>query len=41
MPHLTVALNGFEIGTLSTDHSGGMSFSYTEQWLKQPPCVST
>lgn len=36
MPHLTVALNGFEIGTLTTNRSGGMSFSYAEQWLKQP-----
>lgn len=33
---LLVSLNGVKVGILSKDKSGGLHFSYTEQWMKRP-----
>ncbi|WP_246550628.1 HipA domain-containing protein [Photorhabdus caribbeanensis] len=33
MKALTVALNGFEVGTLFRDGTGAMSFQYKDEWL--------
>nr|WP_306766887.1 type II toxin-antitoxin system HipA family toxin [Halomonas marinisediminis] len=33
---LTVAMNGIEVGTLSQDRSGAMTFRYRPEWLKRP-----
>lgn len=36
MANLTVALNGIEVGVLSLDRSGAMSFRYLPKWLQRP-----
>ncbi|WP_118987665.1 HipA N-terminal domain-containing protein [Photorhabdus sp. CRCIA-P01] len=34
MKALTVALNGFEVGTLFRDGTGAMSFQYKDEWRR-------
>lgn len=36
MPSLTVALNGIDIGKLTLDRSGAMTFQYNPGWLERP-----
>ena len=36
MADLTVAMNGIEVGRLSMDVSGAMSFRYLDSWCERP-----
>lgn len=36
MAHLTVAMNGIEVGRLTMENSGAMSFQYLHSWLARP-----